>query len=154
MKKASHFLKYFFAGIALIIIDRLTKYGALLLCVSRYQMNRYCAFELVFNRGVSFGIFYSTSPIVFWLVTTAIIVLTLGVWIYTVKQYKIGRLVWGETLVLAGSISNIIDRFLYRGVIDFIELSCAGYTWPIFNSADIFIVCGFIIMLITYYKNS
>jgi signal peptidase II len=37
-------------------------------------------------------------------------------------------------------------------VIDFIELSYNGYTWPIFNIADACIVIGIFIMIVELYK--
>jgi lipoprotein signal peptidase len=46
-------------------------------------------------------------------------------------------------LILAGGISNLIDRMHYGCVIDFINLKF----WPIFNIADIYITIGGIIVL-------
>ena len=42
------------------------------------------------------------------------------------------------TLIIVGGISNLIDRFVYGGVIDFISL----WRLPIFNLADVMIVVG------------
>lgn len=38
--------------------------------------------------------------------------------------------------IFAGAISNMLDRFLYHGVVDYITVSF----WSVFNLADIFIV--------------
>ena len=59
---------------------------------------------------------------------------------YTYTRWKIDAIIWPYILVLGGAISNIVDRILYGGVIDFIELSCYGWSWPIFNIADMIIV--------------
>jgi lipoprotein signal peptidase len=47
-------------------------------------------------------------------------------------------------IILAGGISNIIDRLLYNGVVDFIKI----FDWfPTFNLADVFICCGVGVMI-------
>lgn len=51
------------------------------------------------------------------------------------------------SLVLAGGISNLIDR-LFRGyVIDYIDINNL-FKFPIFNIADIFVVLGIAIIII------
>ena len=49
----------------------------------------------------------------------------------------------GTVLILAGGISNLIDRVRFGGVIDYITI---GW-WPSFNLADCFILAGVIILL-------
>jgi len=46
-------------------------------------------------------------------------------------------------LILAGGISNFVDRIYFGCVIDFIDLKF----WPIFNPADIFISIGGLIWI-------
>jgi signal peptidase II len=42
----------------------------------------------------------------------------------------------------------LIDRIAYGEVIDFIDIHLwGGYTWPTFNLADSFIVCGVAILV-------
>jgi lipoprotein signal peptidase len=57
--------------------------------------------------------------------------LDFGIWIY---------------LILAGGVSNLIDRICFGCVIDFIDLKF----WPVFNLADIYITMGGIILIIFY----
>ncbi len=45
-------------------------------------------------------------------------------------------------LILGGAVGNLIDRVLYREVIDFLDFYHGGYHWPAFNVADIAICCG------------
>jgi signal peptidase II len=66
---------------------------------------------------------------------------------YAWQRFCEGKKVIGETLILAGAISNIADRLWYGGVIDFIILSFHGYAWPTFNVADIAIVAGVVLMV-------
>ena len=53
-------------------------------------------------------------------------------------------------LIAAGGISNLIDRFIYKGVVDFIDI--IGF--PIFNFADLYVVVGWILLIICVYKYS
>ena len=47
-------------------------------------------------------------------------------------------------LIAGGALGNLIDRYFYGFVIDFIDL---GW-WPVFNLADSAIVCGGVLLLI------
>lgn len=52
------------------------------------------------------------------------------------------------SFIIAGGISNFIDRIIRGKVIDYIDISQMINEFPIFNIADIFIVVGFIIFVI------
>lgn len=143
---------YGLLGVSVFLIDRFTKMEALLFCNDRCFINQYISFEVGYNRGVTWGFFYSQSTIGFALVTALIIGITVGVIWYAWDQYKHNKSIIGESLILAGSLSNIIDRFVYGGVVDFIELSYGNWIWPSFNIADMAIVLGVLIMLVSHIK--
>jgi signal peptidase II len=46
------------------------------------------------------------------------------------------------TFILGGAIGNLIDRFAYAEVIDFLDFYWRNYHWPAFNIADSFITVG------------
>lgn len=50
-------------------------------------------------------------------------------------------------LILAGAVSNFMDRLLNGSVTDFISFKF----WPSFNLADVFIVVG-VLMIVVFYK--
>ena len=54
----------------------------------------------------------------------------------------------GVLLVIAGAISNILDRIINNYVLDFIYLHYKDFYWPAFNFADIYISVGIVIIVI------
>lgn len=137
-----HSFWYFLLFSGVLTADRITKNWALEYCIEPYQINQFLSFELIFNRGVSWGLFNSSSDLVFSLVSLLIVGIMIGLGLYTFVRWNNTHWVIGEVLVLSGALSNMVDRVLYHGVVDFILLSAYGYSWPIFNIADACIVVG------------
>jgi signal peptidase II len=147
MKFKKNISIFFIFCVILFIIDRIAKFWALSLS-QELIVNQFLSLHLTFNRGISWGFFYSEESMVFFLMSSLIVLLTIAVCCYAISRYKKGYSIFGEMLVLTGSISNIFDRIYYHGVIDFILLSYKSYSWPVFNVADCMIVCGVVIMLV------
>ena len=55
-------------------------------------------------------------------------------------------------MILGGIFGNLIDRILYRSVIDFLSFQFGSYHFPIFNIADIGITVGMTILIIEMLK--
>lgn len=90
------------------------------------------------NPHASWGIAISSS--LFWILWAAII--TLLLFFFLKKPHNRWHYT-GLTLVLAGALSNSVDRVLLGCVMDFISI---GF-WPVFNLADIFISIGAIMVV-------
>ena len=54
----------------------------------------------------------------------------------------------GLTLICGGAIGNLIDRVLYKEVIDFLDFFIGRYHWPAFNVADSCITIGVGMMIL------
>ncbi len=68
-----------------------------------------------------------------------------GYYIQKKKEFtKIEVIFWG--FLLGGILGNLIDRIFYHGVIDYLGFILLSYYFPIFNFADIAIVCGCFLM--------
>jgi signal peptidase II len=66
-----------------------------------------------------------------------------------IEKYKENKSMLGEALILSGGIGNLIDRFYYDAVIDFIFIKAPLVDFlAIANCADIFITVGSIIIII------
>lgn len=144
---------YWVFGIGLILIDRLTKYWAITGKLSLTHCT-YIQTAVLFNRGISWGIFNTACPSVsFFISLMILIIISILAW-YTYTLYKSNTAVIAPILILAGACSNFIDRICYHAVIDFILISVAGYVFPIFNVADVFIVIGAFFMFLQGVKSA
>lgn len=150
MNRKINALLYIIFGAFVIFWDQLTKRWALAgLMHGSHQLASWLKLRLVFNRGISWGVLSSPHASVFWAVTFTIIALTLFVAVMAYSGFLKHRSVVGEVLVVAGSVSNLIDRFVHHAVVDFVEISYKGWAWPAFNFADCCIVLGVILILLT-----
>jgi signal peptidase II len=115
---------------------------------------------LTHNHGMSFGLFNSNGSLnaLIFTVLAAVIVSALIVWL---RQVETPRLALAIGLVIGGAIGNVIDRLLWRGVIDFLDFYVTGCTrvpfaavilpdchWYAFNLADSAICLGVGLMII------
>jgi signal peptidase II len=114
---------------------------------SKFNGN-FLSFELMINRGISWSLFHSEDNKVFLLISSIVLII-ITVFLFHIKS-KIAQKknILAEILILSGAISNFADRIFHAGVIDFIVISFAGWSWPVFNIADMSIVIGTIILLI------
>ncbi len=98
----------------------------------------------VWNQGVSFGFLGQdqVSPMVL-TVFALILCGCLLLWAYREKE---SICAFGLALVLGGALSNVIDRYRYKAVFDFIDCHWGSYHWPAFNVADSLIVVGVVIL--------
>lgn len=137
--------------IGIIALDRITKYMALSMLQPKV-LTPFVEFKLVFNRGISWGIWHSEQQSFFIALTVGISAIIVGLAYHTYTRYHAGRPIYAELAVLAGACSNVFDRFRYHGVIDFVHVHIGEWSWPIFNIADIVIVLGISLMILEQYR--
>ncbi len=139
---------------AVLLLDRITKYAAVHYVSGEYRLSAFLSCQPVLNRGIVCGIFNSLHTTSFILTSLLVFSIYALLVVYTYFQWKEHRSIFAELLILAGGLSNIIDRFIYNGVVDFIVLSYKDWFWPVFNVADACIVCGVILMVLTCFDKS
>ena len=103
-------------------------------------------FESTLNKGAAFSIFSSEDMQVVFIVFSALASLVMLMLIVTKTFLKSKAEKILVSLILGGTIGNMIDRIIYGGVRDFIYLKFMNFA--IFNVADMFITISIIILLI------
>ena len=102
---------------------------------------------MVWNPGVSFGMFGDSGEVGRWLLTA----LALGIsafllnWLRQLDRW-LPALAIG--MVIGGAIGNVIDRVRFGAVADFLDFHVLGYHWPAFNIADSGITVGVVILVL------
>ena len=130
--------------LAVIFLDRLSKYYVM----SNFQLGESVAvienvfhFTYVLNSGAAFGLLKDQS---IFLIFVTIIFFCGIIYFFLKVPIKCIYLRCGGALLTGGGIGNLIDRIKNGRVIDFFDFQ----VWPVFNIADIAIVCG--VSLIIY----
>lgn len=102
------------------------------------------------NPGIAFGIRINNTTFF----TILSILASLGVFIYLITHRKEGMGVTGSlALILGGAVGNLIDRLLYRQVVDFIDVGIRDVRWPVFNVADSAVVVGMFLLFFFVLRN-
>ena len=134
--------------IPFLIIDIVSKFIISRICTlnnSVSVINNFFSITYTHNYGGAWSILSSSTLFI----TVISIIVIIGI-IYYMYKHKINNNFekMGYILLLSGAIGNLIDRIIYGYVIDFLDFNIFGYNFPIFNIADICIVCGIFIIVI------
>jgi signal peptidase II len=148
MKYTTHMWLMGVCAALILIADRLTKLWAVSLGDQAYVVNDWFACTLVFNRGGVWGFLHSESTVVFTLVSVAVAII-IGILLWYLFVLFAQRLpAYDVVCLLAAGMSNLIDRVWYGGVVDFIYLHYHGWSWPVFNIADVVICVSLVYFLL------
>lgn len=105
------------------------------------------------NRGMAFGMFQG-GQLVFIGLCLIFLVLLLYLFAKIPKSFFYLPLMLTGAVLGAGAFGNLIDRIFLGYVVDFIYFSLIDF--PVFNVADIFVVCGGLVLVllsIFYYQD-
>jgi len=115
--------------LALIAIDHVIK----LFVVTR-DISHIC------NEGIAFGL--TLPPLVFSVLWLILVILFLHFWFKnTLESF---RATLPFVLIVSGGVSNLLDRFVYGCVIDYIPF----LNISLFNFADFLISCGALLLIV------
>lgn len=143
------------AGLLALILtfaaDQATKVGLYLgtdLVLSQpWRYGPYADLVVVWNRGVSYGMFQQDSAVGRWLLVglSLAAALALGLWMRRAGSRLLGVALG---LIVGGALGNAVDRAVYGAVFDFVHLHAGAWSWYVFNVADAAIVAGVVGLLI------
>lgn len=117
----------------------------------RIEVTPFFNLVMVWNRGVSFGLF-ATAGGGRWLLValTVAIMAGLAVWLWR-EDAVLTRLGIGG--IMGGALGNLIDRVSPRAAVaDFFDAHMMGYHWPAFNLADMAITLAVAVLIWDSFK--
>ena len=135
--------------ILLVVLDLFSKdYAAnnFLFAQSYTTFIPFIDFLLIYNSGIAFGIFDGYGN----LASNLLLVITIFILIYLIRllvKEKVQIAKFALSLITAGALGNIIDRFIDGKVTDFLHLEFGSLSFFIFNLADAFITLGAILII-------
>ncbi|MBN2609654.1 MAG: signal peptidase II [Candidatus Fermentibacteraceae bacterium] len=143
----------YLTAVAFLAADQLTKRMALGWLDLHHPvefLGGLARFTLVWNRGAAFSLPWG-GPMFLTVITAAAAVLV-SVLIWRMADRPALFLV-GMGAILGGALGNLLDRFIYGSVVDFIDVGIGSRRWPTFNLADIAITTGGILLVILYRRD-
>lgn len=130
----------------LVAVDQLTKYyivNTFALHTGEAFINNFFSFYYTQNTGSAFS-FLADKSWGIYVLSGVSTLLAVVVFVFLIKSVKVNEylVACSLSLLFAGAIGNLIDRFRLHYVVDFIRFDFGPYTFPIFNVADICAVLG------------
>lgn len=133
------------AALATLVLDQATKLWVYhIFDISArgvVEVTSFFNLVLVWNRGVSYGLFQQDSELGRWALVgvSVIAAIVLAAWAMRARTALVGV---SLGLIVGGAAGNAIDRSVYGAVLDFLHFHTGGFSWYVFNIADAAIVAG------------
>ena len=128
-----------------LLIDQITKY---MICMNDSfitVIDNFFYIDYTSNTGAAFSILSGHSIML--IVLTIIVCVMIYHIMYSYKENKLNNLAFG--ILFGGILGNFLDRIFVGYVRDFISFKFGNYYFPTFNIADIAIVIGVILLIIS-----
>lgn len=101
---------------------------------------------LVWNHGITFGLFAGFGAKVLLAVLASLAILGLIIWMARTGSWVVAL---AAGAIAGGAAGNVLDRLRYGAVVDFIHVHIGALAYPwVFNIGDSAIVCGVIALII------
>lgn len=143
-----------FVGVLTCVADQALKFWLLLVVhladTGAIALGPFINIILVWNTGISYGLFPQQSPLGVWGLMAFKVAAVALLWVWLTRaQTRLTAAALG--LIIGGAAGNAIDRLHWPGVMDFVlfHIDTVGFTfhWYVFNLADVAIVAGVVGLL-------
>jgi len=154
IKVIKEYLIVIISSSSVFLIDLLSKNKIISIfkdgVVEKIYVNEYLDFILVFNTGISYGLFSGGGDFQKWILISLSILIVIFLLSFIRNESSILSKL-SISFIIGGALGNVLDRFIYGAVVDFISLHAKGFSWYIFNIADMFIVVGVILFILSQF---
>jgi signal peptidase II len=137
---------FFMAAAGIWLLDQ----GIKDLFVQGWEWHHRClSLELHYNRGVAFSLFAFLGPHLKWIQIG--LVVAIAAYLITTRTTHNHPLLSG--LLLGAAASNLYDRFVHMGVVDYVAWHC-GFNYAVFNLADAVIDATVLLLLLYAWRTT
>ena len=139
----------FFLIFFIFFLDRFSKFKIVNYFTennSVIYVNDYINLDLIWNKGIGFGLFNLDGGLLYHLVSLLIFIIMVVIIYLIFSSKKIDKFFY--SIVFGGALGNFYDRVTFFAVPDFIDLHYYDFHWFTFNIADIFISLGIVFLIL------
>jgi signal peptidase II len=132
---------FYLVAALVLVVDQVTKLriaGTMSLHQSRPVLGDFFQLTYVHNDGAAFGLDLGGR----WAFVAVTVLVSAFIVLYYARSERAPMARWALAMILGGALGNLVDRIRLGEVIDFLHVSVAGFSWPIFNVADIGVSVG------------
>ena len=101
------------------------------------------------NTGAAFSILGNKTILL--IIVSILCLIFLKNYVKTLKEITTLKII-SLGIMLGGILGNLFDRLVYKVVIDYLSFDIFGYSFPVFNLADIGITVGAFLLIISLFK--
>jgi len=135
----------------IVVLDQITKlaanrYIAPLHPKSLQVFGDFVQLTYLENPGMAFGIYFGGKYFLTVFATVATVVILF--YLYRIRHERLLSR-FSLALIFGGAIGNLIDRYAYGKVIDFVDVGINpnSWRWPVFNVADSAVTIGMLMLV-------
>ncbi|MCG3200231.1 MAG: Lipoprotein signal peptidase [Gammaproteobacteria bacterium] len=144
-------MKWLWLSALVVALDQATKYIATsaLELYESIEVLPFFNLTLVHNFGAAFSFLSQAGGWQRWFfsVLAFVVSVVIIVWLPRVRDAHI-HLPLALSLVLGGTLGNLVDRMALGYVVDFLDFHAGGRHWPAFNVADTSITLGALFLIL------
>ncbi len=142
-------MKITIIALVTFFIDQIIKFLAVKYLTILNVIPNVLSFVYAENKGVAFSMLWGNR----WFIVFLSLLLLLFLIGFIKKEYvnydknvALKNIMFG--FLIGGILGNLFDRVFRGFVVDYLSISLFGYSFPIFNLADVLITIGVILMVI------
>lgn len=149
-------MKYLWLTSVVIVLDQASKWFMVswLSLHDTIAVMPYFNLTMAHNPGAAFSFLAHADGWQKWFFIglASIVSIALLIWLKRLKPHAKLEAV-SIAMILGGALGNLIDRFNYGYVIDFLDFYYSTSHWPAFNIADSAIVVGAILLIFDSFRS-